>query len=647
MGRRRLGFCHRRIGLSTMLLSLLSLILMNSLVLATNLDNLSSSHSLSVSDGPFSEALSWQESSENPPMKRDDDDSDTTTDRLKEALSLLNSVGIKGLCHPESSDFEPFFPLCANDPSGKSISPHRSLLEGEEEVTFSEDKWFFLSHAACALACVFTAALAAGLTMGLLSLDPLLLLIKVRAGATPLERKQAEALLPIVNQHHLLLVTLLLLNSMANEALPLFLEVLVSPLVAVILSVTFVLFFGEIIPSAIFTGPKKIELAYRMAPLVRVVMLLLWPIAYPIAKTLDVVLHNDDEHGSSAFNRGELAALVRIQYEERMAAKQQRKKERASILKNQPDHHLGGLDFSSINMINAEIRASKREVERKQSHSSMGDSSYAHVQHAKKLSPSIHVDEVSMVEGALSMKTKIAMDVYTPFHRVFSVPHNMVLSEQNVVSIYSSGHSRVPVYDVQPDKPKNKTAIRGILMTKHLMLINSQENRLLSTLPLYSPLCVSPKMNLVDLLNLFQTGTAGHLALVCAGPQIATEALAQGNSLPEAAGVMGVITIEDVLEAILQEQIYDESDKLEREATRIALWATRKWKAFVRRRKQERGNSAKKSNTSTFPDAVNQIVNENRRMVREETPLLPSNQTNEESEDGTSTSGFLGFFGLA
>jgi CBS domain containing-hemolysin-like protein len=140
----------------------------------------------------------------------------------------------------------------------RNLRRQRDLLsEGgtlEEEIhSFDDDPWFYLLHAAGAFACVTTAALAAGLTMGLLSLDPLMLLIKMRAGGTQREKDQAAALLPIVKQHHLLLVTLLLLNSIANEALPLFLEVLVSPIVAVILSVTFVLFFGEIIPSAVFT----------------------------------------------------------------------------------------------------------------------------------------------------------------------------------------------------------------------------------------------------------------------------------------------------------------------------------------------------------------------------------------------------------
>jgi hypothetical protein len=113
--------------------------------------------------------------------------------------------------------------------------------EEEEEPTFEEDPWFYIIMGLCAVGCVMTAALAAGLTMGMLSIDPLMLLVKIRASRSQEEKKQAEALLPIVKQHHLLLVTLLLLNSMANEALPLFLEVLVSPVASVILSVSFVL----------------------------------------------------------------------------------------------------------------------------------------------------------------------------------------------------------------------------------------------------------------------------------------------------------------------------------------------------------------------------------------------------------------------
>ena len=123
----------------------------------------------------------------------------------------------------------------------EAFEEHRFLEVEEEKPAFEEDPMFVVAMASCAIFCVVLAALAAGLTMGMLSLDPLMLLVKIRASRSPDEKRQAESLLPIVKQHHLLLVTLLLLNSLANEALPLFLEKLLSPVASVLLSVSFVL----------------------------------------------------------------------------------------------------------------------------------------------------------------------------------------------------------------------------------------------------------------------------------------------------------------------------------------------------------------------------------------------------------------------
>jgi hypothetical protein len=150
-------------------------------------------------------------------------------------------------------------------------------LEGEEFVR-PEGAALYV-NIICAFVCVCMAALAAGLTMGLLSLDEMMLLIKERAGSTERERKAAASLLPIVRQHHLLLVSLLLMNALANEALPLFLDKVVGGVSAVVISVVLVLFFGEIIPSAVFTGPDQIKLASRMAPVVRTVQASRYPSA--------------------------------------------------------------------------------------------------------------------------------------------------------------------------------------------------------------------------------------------------------------------------------------------------------------------------------------------------------------------------------
>ena len=178
----------------------------------------------------------------------------------------------------------------------------------------------FLWNITMSIFCVLTAAIAAGLTLGMLSIDPLFLAVKMGRGSSSssslscadvlatsstdhtnnlnnsntgsyqnnhyeqqsnrnenitekekeaLEEEYAKTIYPLVKQHHRLLVTLLLLNSIANESLPLFLDELVPSYVAVLLSVTMVLVFGEILPSAFFTGPEQLRTAAFMAPFVR------------------------------------------------------------------------------------------------------------------------------------------------------------------------------------------------------------------------------------------------------------------------------------------------------------------------------------------------------------------------------------------
>jgi metal transporter CNNM len=465
----------------------------------------------------------------------------------------------------------------------------------------------------------------------MLGMDPLMLLIKERAAESPVEREQARTLLPIIQQHHRLLVTLLLMNAVANEALPIFLEALVPPSVAVLVSVTLVLFFGEIIPSAIFTGPDQLQIASKLGPVVKMAMFLLYPVAGPIAKLLDVVLHGggDGQEELNAYNRGELSALIRIQYEDRLANKQKRKLlllQAQAVTAGQPlfadSDHVGALDFTNPNKRSLQqqsLRANLHQLEHDEaamlpaerlSASSTKSERENYERHDLERSDSIHIDEVSMVEGALQMKTKVALDVYTSIRRAFCVPSDMIMTERNLVKVYASGFSRIPVYqhdnddtdhdkddhadhvDGTPPVPYNddKWRICGVLITKQLIVVNPMDQRCVGTLPLYCPLCVSPSSSLVDLLNEFQTGgkgmRGGHMALVCAQPHVGNKALGNGDSLPKEAGLMGIITLEDVLEALLQEQIYDEMDRYGRDADRLAMMVYRKWKRFVKRKKQ-------------------------------------------------------------
>jgi hypothetical protein len=59
--------------------------------------------------------------------------------------------------------------------------------------------------------------------MGLMSLDSLNLEVLLKSG-TSRQKAYAARILPLVNRHHLLLVTLLLSNAASMETLPIFLN---------------------------------------------------------------------------------------------------------------------------------------------------------------------------------------------------------------------------------------------------------------------------------------------------------------------------------------------------------------------------------------------------------------------------------------
>ncbi|KAF2324562.1 hypothetical protein GH714_015276 [Hevea brasiliensis] len=135
---------------------------------------------------------------------------------------------------------------------------------------------------------VVFAGLMAGLTLGLMSLGLVDLEVLKNSGR-PRDRIHAAKILPVVKNQHLLLCTLLIGNSLAMEALPIFLDKIVPPWAAILISVTLILMFGEILPQAVCTR-YGLKVGAIMAPFVRVLVMLFYPISYPISKVLDWML---------------------------------------------------------------------------------------------------------------------------------------------------------------------------------------------------------------------------------------------------------------------------------------------------------------------------------------------------------------------
>ncbi len=265
--------------------------------------------------------------------------------------------------------------------------------------------------------------------------------------------------------------------------------------------------------------------------------------------------HESEENSATKYNRGELAALVKIQYEERMAIRAEKRRHRVTTLRSssnsEPTNHKKG--------------------------SSVRDSI-------------IH-DEVTMVQGALTMRTQTAKDVMTPLSDVYSLCEDLMLDTDNMVDIYRHGYSRIPVYskNAADDGYGGKTAIKGILLARSLIVVDTHHRRQISQLPLQIPHCISPDTSMVDLVNLFQKGQGksggGHLALVCINPSFAENSLAENSPIPQEAGYIGIVTLEDCVEELIQEEIYDEFDKEEQRTDYLARKTFDKWRSFARKKK--------------------------------------------------------------
>jgi len=222
------------------------------------------------------------------------------------------------------------------------------------------------------------------------------------------------------------------------------------------------------------------------------------------------------------------------------------------------------------------------------------------------------------------MKTVLAMDVYTPISRVYCVPETLILDKGGITSIYGHGYSRVPVYVPNEEDPDDRTNITGFLMTRQLMVIDWDHNREISTLPLQRPVCVSARMNLVDLFEVLQKD-GPLMTFVCARPDLANKALDAEKPVPVEAGLLGIVTLVDVMESILQDRIYDEGDIRDRDRAVATLtrWAATKLQSFVLkayRKKQRQGSfsgSVSSVTSGSSPDKAPSGIEGGERM-----PLL-------------------------
>uniref|UniRef100_A0ABM5G2E0 Metal transporter n=1 Tax=Pogona vitticeps TaxID=103695 RepID=A0ABM5G2E0_9SAUR len=157
--------------------------------------------------------------------------------------------------------------------------------------------------------------------------------------------------------------------------------------------------------------------------------------------------------------------------------------------------------------------------------------------------------ELAMVQGALELRTKVVEDILTPLSDCFMLRSDAILDFATISEILRSGYTRIPVYE--GDQRDN---IVDLLFVKDLAFVDPDDCTPLQTVTRFyhRPLhCVFHDTRLDALLEEFKKGKS-HLAIV---QRVNNEG--EGDPFYE---VMGIVTLEDVIEEIIKSEILDETD---------------------------------------------------------------------------------------
>uniref|UniRef100_A0A8D3AIY5 Metal transporter n=2 Tax=Scophthalmus maximus TaxID=52904 RepID=A0A8D3AIY5_SCOMX len=158
-------------------------------------------------------------------------------------------------------------------------------------------------------------------------------------------------------------------------------------------------------------------------------------------------------------------------------------------------------------------------------------------------------EEMNMIQGALELRTKTVEDVMTPLGNCFMIQADAVLDFNTMSEIMESGYTRIPVYD---DERSN---IVDILYVKDLAFVDPDDCTTLKTITKFynHPVhFVFHDTKLDAMLEEFKKGKS-HLAIV---QKVNNEG--EGDPFYE---VLGLVTLEDVIEEIIKSEILDESDQ--------------------------------------------------------------------------------------
>lgn len=310
------------------------------------------------------------------------------------------------------------------------------------------------------LVLVGISAICSGLNVAIMAID----LADVKRKAH-LGNIYARRVLPLRQNYHLTLASILLVNVAVVSATSLTLEHHMAGIFAGLLSTLLIVIFGEITPQALFSR-NALGFCGRLAPVLRLMTIITYPVSKPLQLLLDKL-----------FGANEGALQTRLE----------------------------------LGMLISE--------------------------HLTNDTSELDEDEVEIMRGALQLSEKRVHTIMTPIKKTFWLRDTVRIDGVIIDKIKVQGYSRIPIFN------KTMTECRGILLMKDLVDIDfDQRSYAPEELPLHP---CEPVGSMTALDTMFRKFISAHTHLL---------------PIEKGGKIVGVVTIEDLLEEILGHEIRDETD---------------------------------------------------------------------------------------
>lgn len=187
-------------------------------------------------------------------------------------------------------------------------------------------------------------------------------------------------------------------------------------------------------------------------------------------------------------------------------------------------------------------------------------------------------EQANLMISAIEIKERKVIELMIPFKNVFMIDYDEALDTFKITLMLEKGYSRIPVYSNH-----NRNDIVGLLRIKNLIGVDISTNKTLRQLgiELKKPLVISPRSTMIELLREFRKGKS-HMAFITEQVEElqAKFGLNRSNSITkdiansyydfQSIKILGIITLEDVIEKMINLDIMDEDDyeKMHKSTTR-------------------------------------------------------------------------------